>query len=174
MKKMIIVLVLLSIGCLLGAQYGKEKNRKIEEDYQQNISEISKERDKYKLALDSMDQEEESKSTNEKVNKEIENNLSNFADKLLNFDSIDDRNKAIRDYLTTDCIKEQGIDVEVNADFDSTGTVNGIYQDTADDLEHYIILGKDNSRGAEHDVLIDVVFENNKIGKFTIQYMEIR
>lgn len=172
MKKMIIVLVLLSIGGLLGAQCGKEKNRKIEEDYQQNISEISKERDKYKLALDSMDKEENN-STNENVEKERENTLSNFADKLLNFDSIDDRNKAIRDYLTSDCIKEQGIDVEVNADFDSTGTINGIYQDTAD-LEHYIILGKDNSRGAEHDVLIDVVFENNKIGNFKIQYMEMR
>ncbi|EOH66621.1 TPA: EF0163 family protein [Enterococcus hirae] len=173
MKKMIIVLVLLSIGGLLGAQYGTEKNRKIEEDYQQNISEVSKERDKYKLALDSMDQEEENNSTNENVNKERENNLSDFTDKLLNFDSIDDRNKAIRDYLTTNCIKEQGIDVEINADFDSTGTINGIYQDTAD-LEHYIILGKDNSRGAEHDVLIDVVFENNKIGNFKIQYMEMR
>ena len=107
------------------------------------------------------------------LDKDREEILKDFSYKLLNFTSIDDRNDEIKNYLTNKCIKEQGLDVKVNADFNSIGSIEHIYQET-DNVNHYSVLGNDKSRGAEHDVLIDVTFEKDKINSFSIKYMELR
>ncbi|HHD1574871.1 TPA: EF0163 family protein [Enterococcus faecium] len=172
MKKIVVFIALISIGFFLGNQYSNQKSKRNELTIEKKLSEISKERDKYKIALDEIKQEDDVKEVS-KTNEDREDILRDFSYKLLNFTSIDDRNDEIKSYLTNKCIKEQGLDVKVNADFNSIGSIEYIYQET-DDVNHYIVLGNDKSRGAEHDVLIDITFEKDKINSFSIKYMELR
>ncbi|OQO64451.1 hypothetical protein BH743_12260 [Enterococcus faecium] len=172
MKKIVVFIALISIGFFLGNQYSNQKSKRNELTIEKKLSEISKERDKYKIALDEIKQEDDVKEVSKK-NEDREDILRDFSYKLLNFTSIDDRNDEIKSYLTNKCIKEQGLDVKVNADFNSIGSIEYIYQET-DDVNHYIVLGNDKSRGAEHDVLIDIIFGKDKINSFYIKYMEIR
>lgn len=172
MKKIIVFIALICVGVFLGNQYSNQRSERNELMIEKKLSEVSKERDKYKIALDEIKQDEDVIEVS-KTNKDREEILKDFSYKLLNFTSIDDRNDEIKNYLTNKCIKEQGLDVKVNADFNSIGSIEHIYQE-ADNENHYIGLGNDKSRGAEHDVLIDVTFEKDKINSFSIKYMELR
>ncbi|EON3039088.1 EF0163 family protein [Enterococcus faecium] len=171
MKKVVAMIVLIGVGFFIGSYHVKQKMVENEINYEKKLSAVNKEKDKYKVAL-----EDTNKASDESVDKNKEERvkvLKDFSDKLLNSSSIDDRNRAIKEYLTAQCVKEQGIDVKVNADFDSSGTISEYYEST-NDVNHYVLLGNDENRGAEHDVLIDVFFENNKINRFSIKYMELR
>lgn len=172
MKKIVVFIALICVGVFLGNQYSDQRSERNELMIEKKLSEVSKERDKYKIALDEIKQDEDVIEVS-KTNKDREEILKDFSYKLLNFTSIDDRNDEIKNYLTNKCIKEQGLDVKVNADFNSIGSIEHIYQE-ADNENHYIGLGNDKSRGAEHDVLIDVTFEKDKINSFSIKYMELR
>lgn len=172
MKKIVVFIALICVGVFLGNQYSNQRSERNELMIEKKLSEVSKERDKYKIALDEIKQDEDVIEVS-KTNKDREEILKDFSYKLLNFTSIDDRNDEIKNYLTNKCIKEQGLDVKVNADFNSIGSIEHIYQE-ADNENHYIGLGNDKSRGAEHDVLIDVTFEKDKINSFSIKYMELR
>lgn len=171
MKKVVAMIVLIGVGFFIGSYHVTQKMAENEINYEKKLSAVNKEKDKYKVAL-----EDTNKASNESVDKNKEERvkvLKDFSDKLLNFSSIDDRNSGIKEYLTAQCVKEQGIDGKVNAAFDSSGTISDYYEST-DDVNHYVLLGNDENRGAEHDVLIDVFFENNKINRFSIKYMELR
>ncbi len=171
MKKVVAMIVLIGVGFFIGSYHVNQKMAENEINYEKKLSAVNKEKDKYKVAL-----EDTNKASNESVDKNKEERvkvLKDFSDKLLNFSSIDDRNNEIKEYLTVQCVKEQGIDVKVNADFGSSGTISEYYEST-NDVNHYVLLGNDENRGAEHDVLIDVFFENNKINRFSIKYMELR
>lgn len=171
MKKVVAMIVLIGVGFFIGSYHVNQKMAENEINCEKKLSAVNKEKDKYKVAL-----EDTNKASNESVDKNKEERvkvLKDFSDKLLNFSSIDDRNNEIKEYLTAQCVKEQGIDVKVNAAFDSSGTISDYYEST-NDVNHYVLLGNDENRGAEHDVLIDVFFENNKISHFSIKYMELR
>ncbi len=171
MKKVVAMIVLIGVGFFIGSYHVNQKMAENEINYEKKLSAVNKEKDKYKVAL-----EDTNKASNESVDKNKEERvkvLKDFSDKLLNFSSIDDRNNEIKEYLTAQCVKEQGIDGKVNAAFDSSGTISDYYEST-NDVNHYVLLGNDENRGAEHDVLIDVFFENNKIDRFSIKYMELR
>ena len=173
MKKIVVFIALICLGVFLGNQYSSQRSERNELKIEKKLSEVSKERDKYKIALDEIKQDEDDVIEASKTNKDREEILKDFSYKLLNFTSIDDRNDEIKNYLTNKCIKEQGLDVKVNADFNSIGSIEHIYHET-DNEDHYIGLGNDKSRGSEHDVLIDVTFEKDKINSFSIKYMELR
>ncbi|EGP5483122.1 EF0163 family protein [Enterococcus faecium] len=173
MKKLVVFVALISVGIFLGNQYSNQRSERNELMFEKKLSEVSKERDKYKISLDEIKQDEDNLKEVSKTNGDRKEILRNFSYKLLNFTSIDDRNDEIKSYLTNKCIKEQGLDVKVNADFNSIGSIEYIYQET-DDVNHYIVLGNDKSRGTEHDVLIDITFEKDKINSFSIKYMELR
>ncbi|EGP0010611.1 EF0163 family protein [Enterococcus faecium] len=173
MKKIVVFIALICVGVFLGNQYSNQRSERNELMFEKKLSEVSKERDKYKIALDEIKHDEDDVKEVSKTNKDREEILKDFSYKLLNFTSIDDRNDEIKNYLTNKCIKEQGLDVKVNADFNSIGSIEHIYQET-DNVNHYSVLGNDKSRGAEHDVLIDVTFEKDKINSFSIKYMELR
>ena len=117
MKKIAVFIVLICVGVFLGNQYSSQRSERNELTIEKKLSEVSKERDKYKIALDEIKQDEDDVMEVSKINKDREEVLKDFSYKLLNFTSIDDRNDEIKNYLTDKCIKEQGLDVKVNADF---------------------------------------------------------
>lgn len=74
------------------------------------------------------------------------------------------------DFVTEDCQKENALDIKVHADFDSKGTIESSYQSISDP-DSFIVLGKEESRGASHAFLMNVHFTNDKIDSYTYKYM---
>ncbi|NTK03329.1 hypothetical protein HQ638_11815, partial [Enterococcus faecium] len=111
MKKLVVFVALISVGIFLGNQYSNQRSERNELMFEKKLSEVSKERDKYKISLDEIKQDEDNLKEVSKTNGDRKEILRNFSYKLLNFTSIDDRNDEIKSYLTNKCIKEQGLDV---------------------------------------------------------------
>lgn len=91
-------------------------------------------------------------------------------DAYVNFHSIDDRNQSVMNFVTEDCQKENALDIEVHADFDSTETIERSYQDLIDP-QSFIVIGKEKSRGASHKFLMNVRFSDDKIDFYNYQYL---
>ncbi|HGF7824190.1 TPA: EF0163 family protein, partial [Enterococcus faecium] len=96
--------------------------------------------------------------------------LESFVDAYVNFQSIDDRNQSMMDFVTEDCQKENALDIEIHADFDSKGTIESSYQSVSDP-DDFIVLGREESRGASHEFLMNVHFTNDKIDSYTYKYL---
>lgn len=91
-------------------------------------------------------------------------------DAYVNFHSIDDRNQSVMDFVTEDCQKQNALDIEVHADFDSTGMIENSYQDLIDP-QSFIVIGKEESCGASHKFLMNVHFSDDKIDHYNYQYL---
>ncbi|EOS7714517.1 hypothetical protein EWY14_RS14915, partial [Enterococcus hirae] len=96
--------------------------------------------------------------------------LESFVYSYVNFHSIDDRNQSVMDFVTEDCQKENALDVKVHADFDSKGTIESSYQSISDP-DSFIVLGKEESRGASHAFLMNVHFTNDEIDSYNYKYI---
>lgn len=164
--KRITCIILLVIGLLfVGVKYHELQEKYHEQEA--TITKLKKEKREKSVVIS----EPQIDSNKEKEDKTKEKELlESFVDAYVNFHSIDDRNQSVMDFVTEDCQKENSLDVKVHADFDSKGTIESSYQSIADP-DSFIVLGKEESRGASHAFLMNVHFTNNKIDFYTYKYM---
>lgn len=95
--------------------------------------------------------------------------LNEFANAYYNFQSINDRNKALAKYGTPEMIEENGLAIEVEVAYNSVGFVKGIYQNL-DDSAHYSIFCESTvNKVTIQSVLICQITSENKIESFEEQ-----
>ncbi|EOA8352619.1 EF0163 family protein [Enterococcus hirae] len=164
MMKRITCIILLLIGLLfVGVKY-----HELQEKYhnqEATITKLKKEKSEKSIVIS----EPQTDSNREKDDKTKEI-LESFVYSYVNFHSIDDRNQSVMDFVTEDCQKENALDVKVHADFDSKGTIESSYQSISDP-DDFIVLGREESRGASHAFLMNVHFINDKIDSYNYKYM---
>lgn len=162
--KRITCIILLLIGLLfVGVKYHELQEKY--HDHEATITKLKKEKSEKSIVIS----EPQTDSNREKDDKTKEI-LESFVYSYVNFHSIDDRNQSVMDFVTEDCQKENALDVKVHADFDSKGTIESSYQSISDP-DSFIVLGKEESRGASHAFLMNVHFTNDKIDSYTYKYM---
>ncbi|EOS7919043.1 hypothetical protein E0T54_RS12500 [Enterococcus hirae] len=99
-----------------------------------------------------------------------------FGNKFLNFTSLRGRNQSVKEYMTEKCQEENGINVELNAEFRSVGKIISVFQDT-EESNQYVLLGEEESRGVKNDLLfvIQLVEEDGqyKIDNFRYEQLHV-
>ncbi|EOW1884962.1 EF0163 family protein [Enterococcus hirae] len=102
--------------------------------------------------------------------------LLDFGNHFLNFDSLQERNQSVKAYMTEKCQEENGINVDLNAEFKSVGKIEEVFQDV-EDSQIYALLGYENSRGVKNEVffVMKLVEENGeyKIDSFRYDQLHI-
>ncbi|EOS7785749.1 hypothetical protein FAD87_RS09460 [Enterococcus hirae] len=102
--------------------------------------------------------------------------LEDFGNHFLNFDSLQERNQSVKAYMTEKCQEENGINVELNAEFKSVGKIEEVFQDV-EDSQIYALLGYENSRGVKNEVffVMKLVEENGeyKIDSFRYDQLHV-
>ncbi|MFS1236782.1 EF0163 family protein [Enterococcus lactis] len=164
--KRITCIILLLIGLLfVGVKYHELQEKY--HDQEATITKLKKEKSEKSIVISEPQTDSNREKDGKTKEKEI---LESFVDAYVNFQSIDDRNQSMMDFVTEDCQKENALDIKVHADFDSKGTIESSYQSIADP-DSFIVLGKEESRGASHAFLMNVHFTNDKIDSYTYKYM---
>lgn len=164
--KRITCIILLLIGLLfVGVKYHELQEKY--HDQEATITKLKKEKSEKSIVISESQTDSNREKDGKTKEKEI---LESFVDAYVNFQSIDDRNQSMMDFVTEDCQKENALDVKVHADFDSKGTIESSYQSISDP-DSFIVLGKEESRGASHAFLMNVHFTNDKIDSYTYKYM---
>ncbi|GEN21983.1 hypothetical protein LAC02_52640 [Ligilactobacillus acidipiscis] len=163
--KRITCIILLLIGLLfVGVKYHELQEKYY--DKEATIANLKNENSEQSVVIS----EPQTDSNEEKADKIKEKDiLESFVDAYVNFHSIDDRNQSVMNFVTEDCQKENALDIEVHADFDSTGMIERSYKDLTDP-DSFIVVGKEESRGASHEFLMKVHFSDDKINFYNYQY----
>lgn len=113
-----------------------------------------------------------SKSEENKNNEAIQKMLKDFGDKWVNYDTVYNRNQSVREYLTENCIKENGIDVDPKVTFDSKGSVKDLTK-SVEDNSHYLVMGKETINQNTRSIFIYVTIdqEQSKISEIKVYYV---
>ena len=102
--------------------------------------------------------------------------LLEFGNNFLNFNSLKERNQSVKEYMTKKCQEDNGINVDLNAEFQSKGQIIRVFQDT-EEKNLYALLGEEESRGMKDDVLfvIKLVEEDGqyKIDNFRYEQLHV-
>lgn len=162
MKRITCIILLVIDLLFVGVKY-----HELQEKYHEQETTITKLKKEKPVVIS----EPQIDSNKEKEDKTKEKELlESFVDAYVNFHSIDDRNQSVMDFVTEDCQKENSLDVEVHADFDSKGTIENSYQSISDS-DSFIVLGKEERRGTSHEFLMNVHLINDKIDAYTYKYL---
>ena len=103
------------------------------------------------------------------VDKATKETLKTFGENFLNYDSVDERNKSVKDMMTEKAQKDNGINVKVHADFQAKGQIKQIYRDI-DNKNQYLIFADYQVQLQNTNVVLRVTMKNNKIDKLTVDY----
>lgn len=103
------------------------------------------------------------------VDKATKENLKTFGENFLNYDSVDERNKSVKDLMTEKAQKENGINVKVHADFQAKGQIKQIYRDI-DNKNQYLIFADYQVQLQNTNVILRVTMKNQKVDKLTVDY----
>lgn len=103
------------------------------------------------------------------VDKATKETLKTFGENFLNYDSVDERNKSVKDLMTEKAQKENGINVKVHADFQAKGQIKQIYRDI-DNKNQYLIFADYQVQLQNTNVILRVTMKNNKVDKLTVDY----
>lgn len=90
--------------------------------------------------------------------------VEDFGNTYANFSSINDRNEKLKKFMTTECLKKNGIDVKTGAKLESKGEVSSIYQN---DKKEYAVLLDCEQNGTKTKVLLLAKVKGNKIAEMT-------
>ncbi|MFB8450041.1 EF0163 family protein [Enterococcus thailandicus] len=169
MKK--IVLIVMIVVFFIGAGYSYNNVKMAYDKSQDKIlaleKELKKEQEKNEIIVSDEKSDDEKKEDNKNDKSEL---AKSFTYGYTNFDSIDSRNEAIVDYVTNECKEENALDVKVHADFDSKAYIDVVYQDVFNG-DNFILMGKEESRGASHDFLMSVHVSGEKIDSYSYKYV---
>ena len=83
--------------------------------------------------------------------------LQDFGEKFLNYSSIDERNKSVRDMFTGEARAINGLDtsVDINVEGKGKGKVKAIYRQTTEEMK-YVIVGTDEANGNKNGIVLFV------------------
>ena len=83
--------------------------------------------------------------------------LQDFGEKFLNYSSIDERNKSVRDMFTGEARAINGLDtsVDINVEGKGKGKVKAIYRQTTEEMK-YVIVGTDETNGNKNGIVLFV------------------
>ena len=102
--------------------------------------------------------------------------LQDFGEKFLNYSSIDERNKSVRDMFTGEARAINGLDtsVDINVEEKGKGKVKAIYRQTTEEMK-YVIVGTDEANGNKNGIVLFVeLMDKNgetKISQLTVSYI---
>lgn len=167
MKKLFVFGVLGLLVFVVFSAFYREKERKpIEETIESTV--VSKEQE-------STYQQNEIQEDKTQV-ADPEEMLVDFGTHFLNFHSLKERNQSVKEYMTEKCREENGINVDLNAEFQSVGKIEKVFQDI-EDSQIYALLGYEDSRGMKNEVffVIKLIKENGefKIDSFRYEQLHI-
>lgn len=114
-------------------------------------------------------QKDSKEDNSQMVDKATKETLKTFGENFLNYDSVDERNKSVKDLMTEKAQKENGINVKVHADFQAKGQIKQIYRDI-DNKNQYLIFADYQVQLQNTNVVLRVTMKNNKIDKLTVDY----
>ena len=103
------------------------------------------------------------------VDKATKETLKTFGENFLNYDSVDERNKSVKDLMTEKAQKDNCINVKVHADFQAKGQIKQIYRDI-DNKNQYLIFADYQVQLQNTNVILRVTMKNNKVDKLTVDY----
>ncbi|WP_195958038.1 EF0163 family protein [Enterococcus gallinarum] len=167
MKRVMVILALFVGVLFLSMNYTELQGK-----YDDQVAELTKLKQEKKdqsivIAEPQVEEQKSSESQEEKKHREVS---EAFVYEYVNFGSIDERNQSLVDFVTEACRKDNALDVKVHADFDSEGTIDSSYQSVTDP-SLFIVLGKEESRGASHEFLMEIQFLNDKIDSYVYKYV---
>lgn len=98
--------------------------------------------------------------------------LKKFGQNWINYQSIYQRNQSVKQLLTEECIKENGIDSNPNVEVTSIGQLLSINKNI-DDSREYVLAGLEKSGDKDQTILMKVTVadEEVKITKLKIYYI---
>ncbi|MFS1200733.1 EF0163 family protein [Enterococcus faecalis] len=94
----------------------------------------------------------------------------------MNYSSIDERNKSVRDMFTGEARAINGLDtsVDINVEGKGKGKVKAIYRQTTEEMK-YVIVGTDEANGNKNGIVLFVeLMDKNgetKISQLTVSYI---
>ncbi|MEL5938199.1 EF0163 family protein [Tetragenococcus halophilus] len=143
----------------------KQKNQELN-------SRIKHLKDQVSSLEDETTEEENVNSDNKDQEEEKEAFLKDFAERWINFRSIEERNKSVKSFLTEKAIYENGIDAELKVEFQSEGEVKKIAKVQDEKQESYMILVDEKARDEKNTMLIEVSLKQNQIEDFSARYVD--
>ncbi|MCB8473131.1 EF0163 family protein [Enterococcus faecalis] len=170
MKKLSLVVLLLGVGLIFSACGG---NTKVHETVASSTTEsvtMKPVDDITSTKRSEVTEKSSTKSTQSKEKLEKEQGAINeqlvedFGNAYANFSNINDRNEKLKNLMTAECIKKNGIDVKTGAKLESKGEVSSIYQN---DKKEYAVLLDCEQNGTKTKVLLLVKVKENKIAEMT-------
>ncbi|EGO2698806.1 hypothetical protein IDE03_002279 [Enterococcus faecalis] len=100
--------------------------------------------------------------------------LQDFGEKFLNYLSIDERNKSVRDMFTGEARAINGLDTSVDINVEGKGKVKAIYRQTTEEMK-YVIVGTDEANGNKNGIVLFVELTDKngetKISQLTVSYI---
>ena len=100
--------------------------------------------------------------------------LLDFGEKFLNYSSIDERNKSVRDMFTGEARAINGLDTSVDINVEGKGKVKAIYRQTTEEMK-YVIVGTDEANGNKNGIVLFVELTDKngetKISQLTVSYI---
>ena len=117
----------------------------------QSIKEKSRRRETnfLKSSSETFSKESSEQSEKEQISQQdYDTFLQDFGEKFLNYSSIDERNKSVRDMFTGEARAINGLDtsVDINVEGKGKGKVKAIYRQTTEEMK-YVIVGTDEANG---------------------------
>lgn len=107
-------------------------------------------------------------------NQKKEDLVKEFGERWVNFSSVDERNASVKEFLTKECIKANGIDVPVHAEFETVGKITNVYQSTEEE-DSYIVFGTEEAKGNRNTIVLNVELESSGtdflVSKIVVNYV---
>lgn len=167
MKKLSLVVLVLSVGLIFSACGGNTKGHETvassttESVTMKPVNTTKRSEATEKSSTKSIQSKD--KSTEEKVSNTYQL-VEDFGNAYANFSSINDRNEKLKKLMTAECIKKNGIDVKTGAKLESKGEVSSIYQN---DKKEYAVVLDCEQNGTKTRVLLLAKVKGNKIAEIT-------
>ena len=145
----------------------------------QSIKEKSRRRETnfLKSSSETFSKESSEQSEKEQISQQdYDTFLQDFGEKFLNYSSIDERNKSVRDMFTGEARAINGLDtsVDINVEGKGKGKVKAIYRQTTEEMK-YVIVGTDEANGNKNGIVLFVeLMDKNgetKISQLTVSYI---
>lgn len=98
--------------------------------------------------------------------------ISDFSNRLVNYESVYKRNQSIKSFLTMKCIEENTINVDPHVDIKATGEVKSVAADITDQ-HSYTVIAEENVNKSTNLLVVTIHFDPKvkKIDHYEINYI---
>ncbi|MDN5811195.1 MAG: hypothetical protein L0K54_09190 [Tetragenococcus koreensis] len=143
----------------------KQKNKRLNEQVTNLNNQVSNLENDLSEATDPNSNNEDKEKANKKL-------LTDLAENWTNFQSINERNQSVKEFLSEKAIEENGLDSNPHVEFDSEGKIEEIAKTDDESQQSYIVLVEETARGQERTLLIEAVIQDSKVNTFNANYID--